>query len=63
MDQTKYIVMMTPEGCSKIVNFMTLGIGVPDASPFPGGHEIYNFVKPFFGHHYFIPSLSESFPD
>ena len=49
--------MMTPEGCTKIVNFMTLGIGVPDASPFPGGHEIYNFVKPFFGHHLFTSYL------
>ena len=26
--QTKYVVMMTKEGSTKIVNFMTLGVGV-----------------------------------
>ena len=26
--QTKYVVMMTKEGCTKIVNFMTPGAGV-----------------------------------
>ena len=28
-------------------------------NPFLGGHEIYNFSKPFFGHHYYILGLSE----
>ena len=26
-------------------------------NPSPGGHEIYNFDRPFLGHHYFILSL------
>ena len=25
----------------------------------PGGHEIYNFGRPFLGHHYYILSLSD----
>ena len=25
----------------------------------PGGHEIYNFVGPFLGHHYYTLSLSD----
>ena len=25
----------------------------------PGDHEIYNFGRPFLGHHYYIPSLSD----
>ena len=28
----------------------------------PGGHEIYNFGRPFLGHHYNTLSLSESCP-
>ena len=27
--------------------------------PLPRGHEIYNFGKPFFGHHYYILGLSD----
>ena len=23
-------------------------------NPYPGGHEIYNFGRPFLGHHYYI---------
>ena len=25
----------------------------------PGGHEIYNLGRPFFGHHYYLLSLSD----
>ena len=28
-------------------------------TPYPGVHEIYNFGRPFLGHHYFIHSLSD----
>ena len=28
-------------------------------TPTPGGHEIYNFGRPFLGHHYYILSLSD----
>ena len=28
-------------------------------NPYPGGHEIYNFGRPFLGHHYYIFSLSD----
>ena len=28
-------------------------------TPCPGGHEIYNFSRPFLGHHYFIVSFSD----
>ena len=27
--------------------------------PLPGGHEIYNFGRPFHGHHYYILGLSD----
>ena len=27
-------------------------------NPCPGGHEIYNFGRPFLGHHYYILGLS-----
>ena len=30
--------------------------------PLPGGHEIYNFVRPFLGSHYLILSLFELCP-
>ena len=30
-------------------------------NPFPGGHKIYNFGKPFLGFHYNILSLSDLF--
>ena len=29
-------------------------------NPCPRGHEIYNFGRPFLGHHYYIPLLSLS---
>ena len=29
------------------------------AQPSPGGHESYNFGRPFLGHHYYILSLSD----
>ena len=32
-------------------------------NPCPRGHEIYNFGRPFFGHHYYILSLSEQIPE
>ena len=28
-------------------------------NPCPGGHEIYNFGRPFRGHHYYTLSLSD----
>ena len=28
-------------------------------NPYPGGHEIYNFGRPFCGHHYYILGLSD----
>ena len=28
-------------------------------NPCPGGHEIYNFGRPFIVHHYYILSLSD----
>ena len=28
-------------------------------NPCPGGHEIYNFGRPFLGHHYYILGLSD----
>ena len=28
-------------------------------NPCPGGYEIYNFGRPFLGHHYYLLSLSE----
>ena len=28
-------------------------------NPYPGGHEIYNFGRPFLGHHYYILGLSD----
>ena len=28
-------------------------------NPCPGGHEIYNFGRPFLGHHYYILNLSD----
>ena len=28
-------------------------------NPYPGGHEIYNFGRPFLGHHYYIFNLSD----
>ena len=28
-------------------------------NPFPEGHKIYNFVRPFLGHHYYILGLSD----
>ena len=28
-------------------------------NPSPGGHEIYNFGRPFLSHHYYILSLSD----
>ena len=31
-------------------------------NPAPRGHEVYNFDKPFFGHHYYTLNLSESCP-
>ena len=34
----------------------------PSTKPLPRGHEIYNFGKPFLGHHYFILSLPHLFP-
>ena len=27
--------------------------------PYPAGHEIYNFGRPFLGHHYYILGLSD----
>ena len=30
-----------------------------DKNPYPGGHEFYNFDRPFVDHHYYIPSLSD----
>ena len=27
-------------------------------NPCPGGHEIYNFARPFLGHHYYTLSFS-----
>ena len=30
-------------------------------NPWPGGHEIYNFGRPFLGYHYYILSLSDLF--
>ena len=30
-------------------------------NPYPGGHEIYNFGRPFLGHHYYIPGLSDQY--
>ena len=44
--QTKYVVMMTKEGSTKIVNFMTPGAGVPVL----GRGHISNVVKM----HYFF---------
>ena len=35
---------------------------VTHKNPYPGGHEIYNFGRPFLGHYYYILSLSKSFP-
>ena len=29
------------------------------SNPSPRGHEIYNFGRPFLGHHYYILSLSD----
>ena len=31
-------------------------------NPCPGGHEIYNFGRPFLGHYYFTLSLYEPCP-
>ena len=28
-------------------------------NPCPGGHEIYNFGRPFLGHHYYLLGLSD----
>ena len=30
-------------------------------NPYPGGHEIYKFGRPFLGHHYYLLSLYELF--
>ena len=30
-------------------------------NPCPGVHEIYNFGRPFLGHHYYILGLSDLF--
>ena len=32
-------------------------------NPFPGGHDIYNFSRPFLGHHYYILILCELCPE
>ena len=31
--------------------------------PYPGGHEIYNFRRPFLAHHYYLLSLCEPCPE
>ena len=31
----------------------------PHKNPCPRGHEIYNFGRPFLGHHYYILGLSD----
>ena len=36
---------------------------MPWHAPYRRGHETYNFVKPFLGHHYFILRLSYLCPE
>ena len=39
-------------------HYLTYGIALAQEL-LPGGHEIYNFGRPFLGHHYYILSLSD----
>ena len=41
------------------VNYMTYMVTPYHKNPCPGGHESYNFGRPFLGHHYYILSLSD----
>ena len=36
---------------------MTYMVEPLQKNPWPGGHEMYIFGRPFLGHHYYIPSL------
>ena len=40
------------------MHFQYMTINALAQEPLPGGHEIYNFGKPFLGHHYYILSFS-----
>ena len=40
---------------------MTLMVKRNNKNPCRGGYEIYNFVRPVHGHHYYALSLSEPF--
>ena len=40
-------------------HFMTCMAMPQHKNPCLGGHEIYNFGRPFLGHHYYILSLSD----
>ena len=42
----------------EIMHFQYMTINALAQEPLPGGHEIYNFGKPFLGHHYYILSFS-----
>ena len=39
------------------VHYMTYMATPEHKNPYPRGHEIYNFGRPFLGHHYYILSL------
>ena len=40
-------------------HYMTYMATPQHKNPDPGGHEIYNFGRPFLGHHYYILGLSD----
>ena len=40
-------------------HYMTYMATPQHKNPCPGGHEIYNFGRPFLGHHYYVRSLSD----
>ena len=40
-------------------HYMTYMTTPQHKNPSPGGHEIYNFGRPFLGHHHYILSLSD----
>ena len=42
----------------EIMHFQYMTINALAQEPLPGGHVIYNFGKPFLGHHYYILGMS-----
>ena len=42
-----------------MTNFPHPSTTLPDPGGGGGGHDIYNFGRPLFGHHYYIFSLSD----